>query len=47
MEKINKMAYYALKGMLTEDAIIYRQPITDDGKISLYCRISPSTTRIN
>lgn len=27
--------------------IIYRQPITDDGKISLYCRISPSTTRIN
>ena len=27
--------------------IIYRQPKTDDGKISLYCRISPSTTRIN
>lgn len=27
--------------------IIYRQPITDDGKISLYCRISPSKTRIN
>lgn len=27
--------------------IIYRQPITDDGKISLYCKISPSTTRIN
>ena len=27
--------------------IIYRQPITDDGEISLYCKISPSTTRIN
>ena len=27
--------------------MICRQPITDDGEISLYCKISPSTTHIN
>ena len=27
--------------------MICRQPITDNGEISIYCKISPSTTRIN